>query len=53
MEKSKTYLRKTPKFDKRTGFNNRTGWIFFPKTINTWYLISMHGLDFDPKSNKR
>ena len=46
-------LRKKPKFNKRTGFNNRTGWIFFPKIINARSLISMSGLDFGPKNNKR
>ena len=46
-------LRKKPKFNKHTGFNFRTGWIFFQKTINTRYLISMSGLDFGPKNNKR
>ena len=29
--KSPKYLRKKPKFNKHTVFNNRTGWIFFQK----------------------
>ena len=35
---------------KCTGFNNSTGWIFFLKTINARYLISMHRVDFFPKT---
>ena len=42
-----------PKFNKHTVFNNRTGWIFFPKIMNARSLISMSGLDFGPKNNKR
>ena len=53
VEKSKKKLRKKPKFNKHTGFNYHTGWIFFPKTINARYQISMSGLDFGPKNNKR
>ena len=53
VEKSKKKLRKKSKFNKHTVFNNRTGWIFSPKIINTWYLISTSGLDFGPKNNKR
>ena len=45
--------KKKSKFNKHTVFNNRTGWIFFPKIINARYLISPHGLDFGPKNNKR
>ena len=42
---------KNPKFNKCTGSNNHAGWIFFlPKTINAQYLISMHRVDFFPKS---
>ena len=53
VEKSKK-LRKMPKSNKHTGFNNCKGWIFSTKTINALYLISMrmHGLDFGPKNNK-
>ena len=46
-------LRKMPKyskFNKCTGSNNCTGWIFFQKTINARYLISMHRVDFFPKT---
>ena len=54
VEKSKKKLRKKPKFNKHMVFNNRTGWIFFPKIINARsLLISMSGLDFGPKNNKR
>ena len=49
VEKSKKKLRKKPKFNKHTVFNNRTGWIFSPKIINIRYLISTSGLDFGPK----
>ena len=31
VEKSKKNLRKKPKFNKHTGFNYRTGWIFSQK----------------------
>ena len=54
VEKSKK-MRKKPKFNKHTGFNYHTdGEDFFsPKTINARYQISMSGLDFGPKNNKR
>ena len=42
--------KKNPKFNKRAGSNNYTGWIFFPKTMNAQYLIRKHRVDFDRKT---
>ena len=39
--KVQTKLRKKLEFNKHTGFNNRAGWIFFPKKINVQYPISI------------
>ena len=53
VEKSKKFCEKNPNLINTQDLIIAQGGFIFPKTINAQYLISMHGLDFDPKNNKR